>query len=59
MTGFHFVWLPVSPHFKSNCQRPAKDFLETFLMFASASMAGILAALRIIETRGQRPEEIA
>ncbi len=37
----------------------ANGIRSVFLMFAAASIVGILAALRMIETRGQRLEEIA
>jgi putative MFS transporter len=37
----------------------AQGIRSVFLMFAAASIVGILAALRMIETRGQRLEEIA
>jgi putative MFS transporter len=37
----------------------SKGIRSVFLMFAAASIVGILAAMRMIETRGQRLEEIA
>ena len=37
----------------------SKGIRSVFLMFAAASIVGTLAALRMIETRGQRLEEIA
>jgi putative MFS transporter len=36
-----------------------KGIRSVFLMFAAASIVGTLAAVRMIETRGQRLEEIA